>query len=238
MQYILCASGFSAFLTEYHWEFLHYRQQTGRFCEQMPCFPNGLPMKKGAEVFCIWWLILKMSPFAADFQCFFYYIKQLSERIQTSGNALSAVQLPSDGNIASSSRHSGCYVVGIGVFGDVLLFRRKRQHNVVLYCLFPPCFAVPVFSRSRRFFRRAAAFPFAAQTVTAVFYVTDKKRAFPVTKKVFSRVPVPEKDGEKSTVRMQKSALARAYSRLFRNSKPVNPECCTKFRHAHQVHPP
>ena len=25
----------------------------------------------------------------------------------------------------------------------------------------------------------------------------DKKRAFPVTKKVFSRVPVPEKDGEK-----------------------------------------
>jgi hypothetical protein len=116
MQYILCASGFSAFLTEYHWEFLHYRQQTGRFCEQMPCFPNGLPMKKGAEVFCIWWLILKMSPFAADFQCFFYYIKQLSERIQTSGNALSAVQLPSGGNIALKSRHSECYVVGIGAF--------------------------------------------------------------------------------------------------------------------------
>ena len=77
MQYILCASGFSAFLTEYHWEFLHYRQQTCRFCEQMPCFPNGLPMKKGAEVFCIWWLILKMSPFAADFQCFFYLYKAI-----------------------------------------------------------------------------------------------------------------------------------------------------------------
>ena len=96
-----------------------------------------------------------------------------------------------------------------------------------------PSFPVPA-----AFSRRAAAFPSAAQTVTAVFYVTDKKRAFPSRKKAFFRVSVPEKDGEKSAVRMQKSTLARAYSRLFPISKPVNPECCTKFCHAHQVHPP
>lgn len=129
-------------------------------------------------------------------------------------------------------------MVGIGFSGDVLLFRRKRQHNVVLYCLFPPCFSVPVFSRSRRFSRRAAAFPSAVQTVTAGFSRHGQKHSFPVTKKAFFRVPVPEKDGEKSAVRTQKSALARAYSRLFPNSKPVKPECCIKFHHAYQVHPP
>jgi len=73
-------------------------------------------MKKGAEVFCIWRLILRPPPFAVDFQRFFYSIKQSSECIQNSGNAFSAVQLPSGGNIASASCHSGCYVVGIGVF--------------------------------------------------------------------------------------------------------------------------
>ena len=96
-----------------------------------------------------------------------------------------------------------------------------------------PSFPVPA-----AFSRRAAAFPFAAQNVTAVFHVTNKKHAFSITKKVFSRVPVPEKDGEKSAVRMQKSSLARAYSRLLPISKPVNPECCTKFRYVHQVQPP
>ena len=74
-----------------------------------------------------------------------------------------------------------------------MLFRRKRQHNVVLYCLFPPCFTIPVFSRSRRLFRRAAAFPCAVQTVTAVFYVMDKKHAFPVTKNVFPAFLFPKK---------------------------------------------
>lgn len=88
------------------------------------------------------------------------------------------------------------------------------------------------------FSRRAAAFSSAAQNVTAIFHVMDKKRAFPVTKKSLFRVPVPEKDGEKSAVRTQKSALARAYSRLFPNSKPVKPECRIKFHHAYQVHPP
>ena len=64
-----------------------------------------------------------------------------------------------------------------------MLFRRKRQHNVVLYCLFPPCFAVSAVSRSRRFSRRAAAFPSAVQTVTAVFSRHGQKHAFPVAKK-------------------------------------------------------
>ena len=97
-----------------------------------------------------------------------------------------------------------------------------------------PSFPVPA-----AFFCRAAAFSSAAQNVTAVFYVTDKKTLFSRhEKKAFFRVSIPEKDGEKSAVRMQKSAFARAYSRLFPISKPVNPECCTKFCHAHQVHPP
>ena len=50
----------------------------------MPIFSNDLPMKKEAELFCIWRLILRLSPFAAGFQCFFYYIRQSSEHIQTS----------------------------------------------------------------------------------------------------------------------------------------------------------
>ena len=96
-----------------------------------------------------------------------------------------------------------------------------------------PSFPVPA-----AFFCRAAAFPSVAPNVTAVFSPHRQKHAFPVTKKAFFRVPVPEKDGEKSAVRTQKSALARAYSRLFPNSKPVKPECRIKFHYAYQVHPP
>ena len=123
-------------------------------------------------------------------------------------------------------RHRGFLVMFC--FSDV-------KGNITLCCiafsrrLFP--FPPPFPSCSRFSVRRANR--------DGGFFTSRTKNAlFPSRKKAFFRVPVPEKDGEKSAVRMQKSALARAYSRLLPNSKPVNPECCTKFRHAHQVHPP
>ena len=83
-----------------------------------------------------------------------------------------------------------------------------------------PSFPVPV-----AFSRRAAAFPSAAPNVTAVFSRHGSKTRFSRHEKSFSRVPVPEK----SAVRMQKSVLSRANSRLLPAQKPVN-------RQIHEIH--
>ena len=56
-----------------------------------------------------------------------------------------------------------------------------------------PSFPVPA-----AFSCRAAAFPFAAQNVTAVFHVTEKSALFPSRKKAFSVFPFPKKTAKKA----------------------------------------
>ena len=80
-----------------------------------------------------------------------------------------------------------------------MLFRRKRQHNVVLYCLFPPCFTVPVFSRSRRFFPPCSRFSVRRAKRDGGFFMSRTKSAlFPSRKKPFSVFPFPKKTAKKA----------------------------------------
>ena len=141
-------------------------------------------MKKEAQPFCIWRLILMSPPFAADFQRFFYLYKAI---IRTHSNQWKRTQRCSASFRRQyrfkfspfrmlCGRHKGFPVMFC--FSDV-------KGNITLCCIafyrrvssFPP-FHVPA-----AFSRRAAAFPSAAPNVTAIFYVMDKKTLFSRHKK-------------------------------------------------------
>lgn len=80
-----------------------------------------------------------------------------------------------------------------------MLFRRKRQHNVVLYCLFPPCFVVPAFSRSRRLFPSCSRFSVRRAKRDGDFLCHGQKNTlFPSQKKPFSVFPFPKKAAKKA----------------------------------------